>query len=369
MRFRKVWRKGLDPQREEFWFPGVRLSKIAFKKSIQEARLLSPLQDFKPVVQSIEVRRDPLTGRRCRINIERTKRPKQAAKAAELCEIIDTSRAKCFFCPGNLEKMTPMFPNNFPNRRIKVGGACLFPNLFPFGEFHAVGVFSEEHCLDLNQFSSKLLKDCFRGCLEYFEQVHERYQKIRYWHINWNHMPPAGASIIHPHVQLTADSDPTSRLQELLSSSKSYHDRNGSNYWSDLVDAESENGERIIGKTGSITWLASFAPEGNNEVMAVFSGSSAIAHLKKRDLNVFSQGASKILRGYHALGVQSFNMTTFSGPCDEDLSEFYLLSAKFVSRPVPRPFYVSDDGFMEKLHHETVVETMPEILAEKLEFF
>jgi len=342
------------------------LVKIVFEKTVQEARLLSPLQDFKLVTQPIEVRKDPLTGRRCRINLERTKRTKQVAEATEMEKIVEASRAKCFFCSENLEKTTPMFPEDFPERRIKVGAACLFPNLFPFGRFHAIGVFSEAHHLDLNQFSPKLLEDCFGGCLRYFEQVHERHPEIKYWHINWNHMPPAGASILHPHVQLTADPEPTSRLQELIGSSKSYFDREGSNYWSDLVEEEKKGGERFIGKTGPVTWLTSFAPEGNNEVIAVFAGASAIIPLKKHGLEDFCDGLSRTLKGYHALGVQSFNMTTFSGPCDEDLSEYYFLSAKLVSRPSPRHLYTSDDGFMEKLHHETVVETMPEALAEKL---
>ncbi len=339
---------------------------IKFEKMVQEARLLSPLQGFKQVTQPIEVRRDPLTGGRCRINLERTKRPKQAAEATEIEKIVEASRSKCFFCPENLEKMTPMFPEDFPEKRIKVGTACLFPNLFPFGGFHAIGVFSEAHHLHLNQFSPKLLRDCFEGCLKYFEQVHERHPEIKYWHINWNHMPPAGASIIHPHVQLTADPEPTSQLQELIGRSKSYFDRERSNYWSDLVDTEKKEGKRFIGKTGPVTWLTSFAPGGNNEVIAVFAGASAIISLKKRGFGDFCDGLSQILKGYHALGVQSFNMTTFSGPCDEDLSEYYSLNAKLVSRPSPKHLYTSDDGFMEKLQHETVVETMPENVAEKL---
>ena len=342
------------------------MTKITFEKTVQEARLLSPLHDLKLITQPIELRKDPLTGRRCRINLERAKRPKQAAKTTDMENIIEASRAKCFFCPENLEKMTPMFPEDFPERRIKVGTACIFPNLFPFGGFHAVGVFSKDHHLDPNQFSPKLLEDCFEGCLRYFEQVHEKHPEIKYWYINWNYMPPAAASIIHPHVQLTADPDPTSRLHEFIKSSKSYFDREGSNYWSDLVEAERKKGERFIGKTGSVVWITSFAPEGNSEVVAVFTEISAMTHLKKLGLGDFCDGLSRTLEGYHALGVQSFNMTTFSGPCDEDLSKYYLLNAKLVSRPSPRQFYTSDDGFMEKLHHESVIETMPETLAEKL---
>ncbi len=143
----------------------VILGKIEFEKRIQKARLRSPLQDFKLVTQSIEVRKDPLTGRRCRINIERAKRPKQAPQTTEFGNIIERSKAKCFFCLENIEKSTPMFPEGFPDR-IKVGDACVFPNLFPFGGFHAVGVFFEGPLPRAKPVFSKIARGLFRGMPE-----------------------------------------------------------------------------------------------------------------------------------------------------------------------------------------------------------
>ncbi|MDI6883863.1 MAG: hypothetical protein QMD00_01800 [Hadesarchaea archaeon] len=342
------------------------MGKIKFEKFIQKAKLRSPLQGFREVVQHIEVRIDPLTERRCRINVERAKRPKQTpTETADFDKLIESSRAKCFFCPQNIEKSTPMFAEGLPDR-IKVGSACLFPNLFPFGGFHAVGVFSGDHYLELNQFAPKLLEDCFKTCLRYFRLVHKKHPEIRYWHINWNHLPPSAASIIHPHVQIMADSEPSPYLRELVEKSESYRKQNDSNYWPDLVKAEKANGERFIAKTGAITWLTSFAPQGNREVLAVISDTSSLAEFEKHGLKEFCMGLSKILKGYHALGVQSFNMGTFSGPCDKDLSDFYLLNARLTSRPNPTPFYTSDKGFMEIFHEEPIMETMPENLAKRL---
>jgi galactose-1-phosphate uridylyltransferase len=341
------------------------LGKIEFKKVIQEAKLRSPLREFKLIAQPIEVRIDPLTGRRCRINIERAKRPKQvSAETTELKEIIESSRTGCYFCPENIEKATPMFPQGLPDR-IKVGEACLFPNLFPFGGFHAVGVFSRDHYLRLDQFFPKLLEDCFKACLEYFERIYAEHRDVKYWHINWNHLPPGAASIVHPHVQITADPEPTPYLRELMEKSESWHKRQGSNYWSNLIETERTKRERFIGEIGSVSWFASFAPQGNREVIGVFSGGSALIDLKNK-LADFCEGLSRILKGYHSLGVQSFNMATFSGPCDEDLSDFYLLNVRTISRPSLVPFYTSDDGFMERFHQEPVIETVPEDLAEKL---
>jgi len=44
----------------------------------------------------------------------------------------------------------------------------------------------------------------------------------------------------------------------------------------------------------------------------------------------------------------------------------YSLNLKFISGPYPELFYVSDCGFMEKLHSEVIVETKPESVAENL---
>ncbi|MDI6642982.1 MAG: hypothetical protein QMD95_02905 [Candidatus Hodarchaeaceae archaeon] len=342
------------------------MGKIKFEKFIQKAKLRSPLQGFRKVVQHIEVRIDPLTERRCRINVERAKRPRQTpTETADLDKLIESSRAKCFFCPQNIEKSTPMFAEGLPDR-IKVGSACLFPNLFPFGGFHAVGVFSGDHYLELNQFAPKLLEDCFKTCLRYFRLVHKKHPEIRYWYINWNHLPPGAASIIHPHVQIMADPEPSPYLQDLIEKSKSYRERNGSNYWLDLIESEKSEKVRFIGESGPVCWLASFAPQGNREVLAIFSGTSSLTKLEKHGLSKFCGGLSAVLKGYHALGVQSFNLATFSGPCDEDLGDFYLLNAKLISRPNPAPFYTSDNGFMEKFHQEPVIESMPEDLARGL---
>ena len=345
------------------------MDKIAFEKVVREAELLSPLLGFKPAVHPIEFRKDPLTNRWCRINIERAKRVKQAkAKGTmDLTKIVEESRTKCFFCPENLEKTTPMFPDYFPVRRMKVGAACLFPNLFPFGEFHAVGVFSGDHYLPPDQFSPKLLEDCFRVCLEYFKFIYSKCPDIKYCMINWNCLPPAAASIIHPHVQILADYKPTPQVNELIKASMEYHNRNESNYWLDLIETERKNGERWIGETGSVAWLTSFAPQGNREVMAIFSdGVSTLIRMSESNLKGFCEGLSKVLKGYHEMGVGSFNMSVFSGPNDRDLSDYYLLNAKLISRPNFEPFYTGDDGFMEKFHHEPIIEARPEDIAEKL---
>ncbi|MGQ9788105.1 MAG: hypothetical protein ACUVQM_02150, partial [Candidatus Hadarchaeaceae archaeon] len=337
--------------------------KISFKKWSETAWLKDPHEEFRPICQVIEFREDPLTGKKCRINISRSMRPKATATCGRSFEnLIKESRAGCPFCPENIEKNTPAFVDGFP-KRIKFNRCWLFPNHYPFGRFHAVGVLSDEHYLEINEFNSKMIEDCLKACLKYFKIIHSKYRDFKYWYFNWNHLPPGAASIIHPHVQIFADTGPTPYLQELIKSSERFYKRTGVNFWAELARAEEKTGERFIAKCGSINWLASFAPQGNNEVMAIFEDVPSIAKTDDKRLSEFCHGLSLILNGYHKIGISSFNLALFSGPCDENLSEFYLLNAKIVSRPDPAPFYTSDIGFMEKFHGEPVIEKMPEDLA------
>ncbi len=338
---------------------------MKFEKFFNEARFKSPLKNFEEVSQPIEVRMDPLTGRKCRINIERTKRPKQISENnAELDNLVRASREKCYFCPERLESSTPKFPAGMPER-VKVGKATVFPNLFPFGGFHAVGVFSDKHYLSLNEFTPEILKDCFAACIETFEHAARINPELRFWNINWNCLPPGAASIIHPHVQIFADAVPTPYLKELIDKSQEYHSEEHLNFWHDLIDAEKRNGERYIHGSRGIHWLASYAPQGNKEVMAVVEDISTVPALKEKLYN-FCDGLSKILKGYHEMGVRSMTFSTFAGPTDVFMNDFYWLNTRLISRPNPSPFYISDCGFMEKMHLEPVIETLPEDLASGL---
>ncbi|MEW6592324.1 MAG: hypothetical protein AB1305_01340 [Candidatus Hadarchaeota archaeon] len=341
---------------------------IKFEKYTQEAKFRSPVEGFNEATQLIEVRVDPLTGRGCRINIQRARRPMQASTSSELGAVVERSRGKCHFCPGSLEKSTPMFAEGMPDR-IKVGTACAFPNLFPFGGFHAVVTFSGDHFLEPGQFTPRLLEDSFKACLEYFKLVKERHPEIKHWNINWNYMPPGAASIIHPHLQVIADPAPTFYIQEIFEKSRRYRSQSGSNYWEDLVKVEREKGERYIAQKGSTHWISSFAPRGNKEVTAIVEGVSSLSAMDEKMLRDFSSGLSSVLSGYQSLFVQSFTMSMFSGPSGDDNSEFFWLNSRIISRPNLASFYTNDAGFMERLHAEPVADSIPEDLAKELRKF
>jgi len=339
-----------------------------FEKQVVESEFLSPLKDFSLDKQPIEYRRDPLFGTWCRINVKRTERVKQWKSDADFGDLVGKSRKGCFFCPENIEKTTPKFPTNIAEEgRLKRGDSFVFPNLFPFAQYHAITTITEAHFADLHEFTKRQIEDTLQVSIDYFRRVIAADEKAKWPSFNWNHLPPSGASILHPHVQLVVDKRPTFVTDSVLKASSDYYKEKGTNFWEDLINEEVKSGERLIGRRNGIAWMTTFAPLGNNEVTAVFEGTSSL-DLSDDQMRSFAADLQRILRGYYELGIKSFNMTTYSAPFGEDRDDFFT-NLKIISRPQPLRDYTSDAGFMESLHMERVVENMPEKLAENLRLY
>lgn len=339
------------------------MHKIEFVKEIMKPEFLNPEKKFRRDSQTIERRKDPLTGKWCRINLERIKRLHQEKK--EKTRVEDFEK-ECFFCPKNVEKTTPKFPSwLIPEGRVKINEFMLFPNLFPFGEYHAVGVLCRKHSLRLHEITSRMWEDCLIGCIEFFRAIDEKNLDARFPSINLNYSPSAGASIIHPHVQVLVDKLPTVMADEYFRKSWMYFDRNRTNYWQDLIMEERKNGERFIGESKNMAWLTSFAPTCDDEIIGIMKGSvSSFLELNDEQIHDLGKSIWRVFRGlYRIKRTTSVNMSIFSAPLDEHLGHFFSLNVRIVSRPSSS---TSDRGFFEILHREPVVSTSPEELAEEL---
>ena len=330
-------------------------------KKVVVSKLRDPRAEFRETAQHIEIRQDPLTGMRCRINVERASRPHQVVSHKPEIE----KPRDCPFCFPNIWSATPKFAGRMPER-IRHGESVVFPNLYPFGEFHAVAVFSRKHFMQLNEFTPRRVKNCLEASLRALEWATKTQPELRYWHVNWNHLAPAGASIVHPHMQILATGSPTFFLKKVISGSRRYFRKHGANFWDELVKFEKEKGERYIGKTGRVHWLASFAPLGSKEILAIASGTSSLAAF--RSLQDLCEGLYRVLKGFEQMGVESFNLSSYSAPCDGDY-EFFRLHFRIIARPRPAQLYTNDSGFMERLQIEPVVDTLPELLAEEMRKF
>ncbi|MCK4968294.1 MAG: hypothetical protein KAS12_04520 [Candidatus Aenigmarchaeota archaeon] len=336
---------------------------IEFYKYQEKSELLDPTCDFKKTSQIIEHRKDPLLGTWCRINTDRAKRPHASSGAIvdvdkRIKEIVKKSD-NCFFCAEKVMNKTPK--HAFSESRIRKGKFILFPNLFPFAPYHGVGVLTDKHFLNLDKLGYKLWFDALTGSISWFKNVHKHDSAARFASFNFNYLMPAAASLVHPHVQPLVDKRADNGLDLLLKKSHEYYSSEKSNYWQDLLDNDSS---RYIGKTGKrVYWHAAFSPRCNNEVIGIVCGKSSFLELSEEDIFGIADGISKVLLGLYAKGIRSVNMTINSAPIDETLGEFFYFNIRIVSRSLMVENYTTEQGFMEVLHNEPIISTIPEDVA------
>jgi galactose-1-phosphate uridylyltransferase len=284
----------------------------------------------------IEVRREALTGIAARISPERIRRGISPPYVPALDE-------SCPFCPGRLEKETPSFADG---TRICRGESVTFPNLFPFAAWHTVTVITRAHSVE--RFTVDQLADALAGLASSLEG------QTGYASMNWNYLPSAGASIAHPHMQGIADPAPTALQGRYLRESAVYRRERGRRYWDDLVDLESDSDRFLFNDV--ISWFASPVPVGEREVRGILPV-TAVEEIGPCT-RPLARGILRVIACYRALGTRAFNMAVYFGrKSDEDSFSAF---CSIIARINPNPASMTDSAFMERLHCEPVVMTLPE---------
>ena len=222
---------------------------ISFIKIKDRMRLKNPFKDFAMDEIPFEIRYDPLTGQSTRI-FDLPYRPVARPDFEQL--IRKSKEMNCPFCPESLEKATPLYPEEIiPGGRVHAGGACLFPNLLPLDRYAGVCIFGKDHFIGPGGFTPEIIRDGFTAARTFIKSIARRDPGVRFFNINWNYMPPAGSSMIHPHLQVNCGEIPTYQTRVQMECSQAYSLKNGRTFWEDYRAAEREAGERVIGDIGS----------------------------------------------------------------------------------------------------------------------
>ena len=294
--------------------------------------------------QNTEFREDNLTGLRCRISPFREERNLNHFKTSDTFSKSET----CPFCPDNIENDTPCFDNG---ERIKTGESVTFPNSFPFGENHIVTVMTREHCP--GEITEKQITDSLIG------QYKGLYEKGDYNSINWNYLTSAGASMIHPHLQGFSGRVPTYLNSLYIEKSREFFQKTGKNYWQLLSESEKGSERYLFGD--EIIWCANPVPLGEKEIRGYLPFCSF------EDFEDYipgiSKGIKKVIEIYQKAGNHAFNMSIRFGKSSHD--SYFRAHISMIARIDPNPMSLSDSAFMERLHFEPVIITVPEIIRER----
>jgi galactose-1-phosphate uridylyltransferase len=325
---------------------------MEFERHTQEARLHSPLEDFAEVTETVEVRRDPLTGRTARI----ADGAFVMAEDYDIEAVVGDSEG-CFFCPENVEEATPTYPDWMDLTRGSHGEATSFPNLNPYGRYANVVALTQAHFQPMGEFTSRQFTDGLTAALEFVTAAADHDDEVEYASVNMNFLRSAGSSIVHPHMQAVADESGTNQLRRLRDASRAYRAEEGSSYWADRRDEE-RNGDRWIGSTGPVDWFAAFAPKHHRHVYGVAEGENGF-DVGREAVEGFGEGLTGVLASYAEAGLNAFN---FALSLADDGSMPPVLSV--VARSVFDEYYWADATYFTVLHDEGVVETPPEDYAE-----
>lgn len=304
-------------------------------------------------------RRDPLTGASARILTGVKLQPPNRPDLAGLT-------APPVFCPFDteyLEKATFPFPPELTSEgRIRCGKAVVVPNIMAYATHSAVGIYDAgRHFLDLDELTPTLVGDALAAMVRHARAVRHLDPTARWSSVNANHLPPSGASLVHPHLQSAHDACGLTSQRLMVERCRAWQDGHGS-YWAALVDQEA-GGPRWVGHTGRAAWLTPFAPTGFHEVWAVVAGAADITDLTDQDTRDLGQGLSQVLAAYHAWNLTSFNFALIGGG-PQAAESGHQVVLKVVSRSNPEPWYRSDATYFERLHGEALIDLSPEEVAD-----
>jgi galactose-1-phosphate uridylyltransferase len=345
------------------------MPRISFNTCEQTVEFHNPMKNGELDRQKIEVRFDPLTGHQS-ILCDALKGKISAlfpeTDYAYLKDRIEQTRGQCFMCDGKWREISPRYPEKLlPGGRLTRGEAVLFPNLFPLAPYHAVVMVGEKHGRTLEDFPSSLLFDAFSICVEFIRKCFRTDNEARFFTINANFMPPAGASIVHPHLQIIGSPLPSTHHKLLLEKSLDYYRDTGACYWLDLVETEKESGQRWLGEIGPSRWFTAFSPIGIHEVNAVWPGNAGFLDWGDEEVRSMAEGVHRTLLTYHDMKFSTFNFSCFSGPLGSAAPEFRCL-LRLINRQNMNPHYRTDDYYYQKLLKNEIIFLSPEQLASML---
>ena len=343
------------------------MAAIQFERYGSNFRILNPFNNFVEEEHRVEVRKDPLLGDTSVYNPYLKDKVKAFFGENDpglIDRLVEESAKTCIFCGDNVRQKTARYPDDIvPGGRIEVGEAVLFANLFSIATYHPVIALSKAHFLKLSEFSSRMLSDGFRAAKMFLRDIYQRDATIAFSTVNANYLLPAGASLVHPHMQMLVGDIPYSYHARLLNASGEYLVKNGTEFFADLIAEEKRAGERYIAREGGWHWIAAFSPTGSNEIIGIHESGSDLAKLTERDLRDLCDGISNVLALFESLGHLSFNYSVYSAKGGETVGFHCMI--KIVNRQNLYPNYRNDDYFLQKLLQSELILNLPEDLAEK----
>ena len=343
----------------------MRDEMLLFKQEIFYSMIIPPTGEISK--RPVEIRTNPVTGRTSRITYSRSGEKEHGTESLPAPPPFATQQDLCPFCSARRDKLTPMLPPElFPEGRMKKGTSVLFPNMFPYGRYSAVSLFDERHFVEIGTASNKSYTDSFLNCRDYLMLLLEYDPAAVHMAITQNHLPSAGGSLLHPHLQVQADRVASNNQRFFKQRAAGYRRETGNLLFSDYLNHEKETGERVIGKTGKWEWLAAFAPEGFYEIWGILPDITSLRRTTEEDWRSLAEGVLNVQKYYRSLGRNGYNLGLL---LLEDGSTVQELRVVMTVRSNYAQWTRSDFTGFEVMLGDMATFTSPEDTAEKAGHF
>lgn len=291
--------------------PSARRSELMFASKSISAKFIDP--SGQTVKHPIEIRTSPITGRTCRIAYSRINEKETATDSLPQPPPDAQETSKCPFCRPQVTSKTPMLIPEFAfSGRMSRGDSLLFPNLFPYGGYSAVSLFNDEHFVEIGTASVSSYADSFINSSRYLKKTLEYDPQAVYMAITQNHLPSAGGSLVHPHLQINADRVPANHHRYLQQRADEFYQQSGNYLFSSYLSHEKTEGSRYIGATGSWQWMSAFAPEGFFEIWGILPGATSLQQPTVSDWGDLAHGIINVQRFYRSICRNGYNLGLLS---------------------------------------------------------
>jgi galactose-1-phosphate uridylyltransferase len=285
----------------------IELGQLTFASQSVSAKFVDP--GGQVADRPIEIRTNPITGRTCRIAFSRIKEKETGTETLPPPPPDAGATDACPFCRPQVVSHTPrLHPDLTVEDRMAHDDSLLFPNLFPYGSYSAVSLFDNEHFVEIGTATLSSYTNCFLNCCRYLNKVRDYDPEAIYMAITQNHLPSAGGSLVHPHLQINADRVATNHHRFLQMRSDDYFKHSSDLLFSSYLDHEKKEGSRYIGATGPWQWMAAFAPEGFFEIWGILPGVTSILQPEPGDWANLVYGVLNVQRFYRSLNRNGYNL-------------------------------------------------------------
>jgi galactose-1-phosphate uridylyltransferase len=338
---------------------------LSFEKEIITAKFIAP--SGEDVEKRIEVRINPVSGRTSRIAFGRGAEKEPGTQSLPLRPPNADDTAGCPFCKPQVMSKTPRILSDiFPDGRLCNNNSILFPNLFPYGSYSAVSLVDNRHFVEIGRSSVSSYTDCFINCRNYLRHVLGYDSEAVYMAITQNHLPSAGGSLIHPHLQINADRIAPNHHRFLRKKAEEYFHQIGSYLFSDYLLHEKQDGSRYIGKTGSWEWISAFAPEGFLEIWGILPKITSLHQITDSNWDHLAQGVVNAQKFYRSLCRNGYNL----GMLFVEDGSFYLeMRVVILARSNYAPWVRNDHTGFEVMLGDMATFTSPEDTAKNARIF